>query len=357
MPRQLGSTLAVLIGTWFAGLSGGCAAPHRSIFDEQSPSLCWPSCESVPRIRYVGQLTSSADLNPRRTPLQTFGGWLFGEDPPVEILGPQAVLPFPDEGLVWIADPGLRGLHLFDLLRRRHVLITEAGGAPLLAPVGLCAGPQESVYVCDAERGSVFQFDRQSGRPLGEMPLPELISRPVAMYFDEVAEELFVVDAIGHDIKVLSVRGDLLRVIGTRGTAPGEFNFPIAITVSRGLIWVADTGNHRVQALTRSGEPRLSIGQHGDAPGDFALIKSLALDSDGHLYVVDARFENVQVFDRSGHLLLYFGQEGHGRGQFWLPAGIAIDARNRIWICDSYNRRVQVFDYIGASVETSDDSD
>ncbi len=357
MSGHLRSMMAFLIGAAFAASSGGCAAPLRPLFKEQSPSLCWPSCTSVPRIRYVGQLASSADLSPHRTPLQTVGGWLLGEDAPVEIHGAQAVLPLADEGLVWIADPGLRALHLFDILHRRHVLITEAGGVPLLAPVGLCEGPDESIYVCDAERGAVFRFDRHSGRSLGEVPLPEVVSRPVALYYDKRTEELFVVDAIGHNIKVLSPHGDLLRVIGRRGTAPGEFNFPIAITVGEGLIWVADAGNHRIQALNKNGEPHHSFGQHGDAPGDFALVKSLALDSDGHLYVVDARFENVQVFDRTGRLLLYFGQEGRGRGEFWLPAGIAIDARDRIWICDSYNRRVQVFDYIGTSVDASGGSD
>jgi hypothetical protein len=169
----------------------------------------------------------------------------------------------------------------------------------------------------------------------------------VALYYDSAAQELFVVDAAAHDIKVLAPDGRLRRIIGRRGRGPGEFNFPCDIAENDGLIWIVDAGNNRIQGLTRNGLAAVVFGTAGDAPGDLALPKSLAFDSDGNLYVVDARFENVQIFDQTGRLLLFFGREGIGPGEFWLPAGICIDPFDRIWICDTYNGRLQVFDYVG----------
>jgi len=139
----------------------------------------------------------------------------------------------------------------------------------------------------------------------------------------------------------------LLRIIGRRGTKPGEFNYPCDITFANNLLWITDSGNHRVQAVRPTGEPVASFGQAGDAPGDLALPKGIAVDPDGHVYVTDGRFENVQVFDSSGRLLLVLGEEGVGPGEFWLPGGVFIDERSRIWICDTYNGRVQVFEYLG----------
>lgn len=252
----------------------------------------------------------------------------------------------PDGSRVWVADPGGRRLHLFDLSRRAYGKLSQVGDQPLLSPVGLCLGPDDSLYVCDSEYVAIHRLEAASGRLLESLRLPEEIERPVALSYRESTGELLVVDSGAHDIKVLAGDGTLRRVIGRRGGRPGEFNFPCGITGGGGLIWIVDAGNHRVQGLTLAGEPVVVIGRPGDAPGDLALPKGIALDSDGHVYVVDARFENVQIFDQAGRLLLIFGQEGTGAGEFWLPAGIFIDRNDRIWVCDSYNGRVQVFDYL-----------
>ncbi len=250
---------------------------------------------------------------------------------------------------MWVADPGGRCLHLLDLENRSYRQITRAGKTPLLSPVSLCLGPDESIYVCDSESVAIYRLSGRTGDLIERLRLPEDILRPAAVGYDPKAGDLYVVDVLAHNVKVLSRRGVLRRIMGRRGEGPGEFNFPSGIAVEDDMIWLVDTGNHRVQGLNRAGDPVASFGQAGDAPGDLALPKGVAVDSDGHLYVVDARFENVQIYDRSGKLLLFFGEEGTAEGEFWLPAGIFIDADDRIWVCDSYNRRVQVFQYVKRS--------
>lgn len=331
----------------------GCRSGLRPIFEPHYPAIEWPPTPLLPKIRYVGEIRSSADLKPRRSLLERFGEALVGEKTPDVLYGPRAALSLADEGRLWVADPGARCLHLFDMRHRRYTKVARAGSTPFLSPVGLCRGPEGSIYVCDAELGAVYRLSDKTGNIIGEVQLPQIVERPVALHFDPATRELFVVDAKRHDIKVLAPDGSLVRVIGQRGSGPGEFNFPLAIAGDGDMVWVADTGNHRVQAFTRSGEFVTTFGQAGDSPGDMALPKGIATDGNGHIYVVDGRFENVQIFDRLGRLLLFFGQEGRGPGEFWLPSGISIDSEGRIWICDLYNRRVQVFDYVGpvAAVE------
>ena len=326
-------------------LVAGCATGQRPIFAHPGADLTWPAAPAAPRIRYVGELRSAADLHAPQAPLARVGDLLAGEAEPKRLYGPRSVVHTADDRL-WIADPGGRCLHLFDLQARRYRKIARVADAPLLTPVDVCLGDDDSLYVCDSEAVAIHRLSAADGTLRQTLRIPTEIRRPAALAWDRVSGGLLVLDSQSHDIKVLSESGELLRTIGRRGAGPGEFNFPCDLHDDGELIWVVDAGNQRVQGINRAGEAEIVIGQAGDGPGDFALPKSVATDSDGHLYVVDARFENVQVFDRQGRLLLVVGEEGSGPGEFWLPAGIHIDAADRIWICDTYNGRVQVFNYL-----------
>lgn len=324
----------------------GCSTKARPIFEEPVEPLVWPAQPAQPRIRFIGQLRESTDLKPAAGFFKRMGDFLVGPKPSQPMYGPRAVVRSRDGERVWIADPGGRCLHLFDLENRKYAKITRIAGAPLLSPVGLCLGEADSFYVCDSEDVAIHRLSSRTGALIETLRIPEDVSRPAGLGYDVDSGELYIADVVAHDIKVLDRDAKLLRIIGQRGSGPGEFNFPSDVVFDRDRIWVADSGNHRVQSLKLDGTPLTSIGQAGDAPGDLALPKGVAVDRDGHVYVVDGRFENVQVFDRQGKLLTVFGEEGTGPGEFWLPSGIYVDFENRIWVCDSYNRRLQVFDYL-----------
>lgn len=329
--------------------SGACRTLPKPVFDESAAPLVWPPPPQPARIRYVGQLATSGDLKASRSGLENIGRLFIGKKPPSPLYGPRAVVVTGDGERVWVADPGGRCLHLFDLKCRTYLRLDKLGEKRLMTPVGACVGSGGTIFVCDSEANSVYRLGDRDGRLPETLRVPDELQRPVAMYYDPHTDELYVVDVTGHDVKVLGAGGELLRVIGRRGSGPGEFNFPSAITADENHLWIADSGNHRVQQITRSGEAVAAFGQAGDAPGDLAMPKSVALDPAGHLYVVDGRFENIQIFDREGRLLLFFGEEGSGPGQFWLPGGIFIEPSGRIWVCDSYNRRLQIFQYLPES--------
>jgi DNA-binding beta-propeller fold protein YncE len=323
----------------------GCARPAGVIFEPLATPIFWPAAPEQTRIRYVGQIVTSADLKPAVSFGEALGETFFGKKPTRSMLTPYAVCTDGRDRL-FVADSNAQVVHVFDLKARVYQQWKPPEGAPPFSqPVGLAWDPSGKIYVADSVGGRIYIFD-SSGKLFGEIG-SRLISRPCGLAFDTKSHRLFVADAGLHQVIVISDAGQLVARVGTRGTGPGQFNYPTNVAIdSGGNLYVSDSLNFRIQQFGPDLQPIRQIGAKGDVPGYFGQPKGVAVDSQNHLYVVDANFEAVQIFNSDGHLLMDFGQEGTGPGEFWIPAGIFIDPANRIWIADSYNRRIQVFDYV-----------
>jgi DNA-binding beta-propeller fold protein YncE len=353
---RLGATIAL----GCAALSG-CASPAGPVFPPLTEARVFPPPPDAPRIRYVGSLSTEADLKAGKSALESFGEALFGKSSVRSMLSPYAIYARGNE--LFVCDGSAQVLHVFDLETRAYrqwrpdvepngqthaAADADAGAASRLRfsqPVALTGDAQGRIYVADSVAGAIFVFDA-TGHCLGDLGFGTL-KRPCGIAYDPLRDRLLVTDSGHHQLLVLSTDGTLVAAIGTRGTAAGEFNFPTNVTIDHtGRVFVSDTLNFRVQVFDTDLKPMGQIGRLGDMPGYFAQPKGVAVDSENHVYVVDSQFEAVQIFTPEGQLLLSFGEEGSGQGEFWLPAGIFIDLNDRIWIADSYNRRVQVFDYL-----------
>lgn len=335
--------------------ASGCATPAGVVFEPAASSPSWPPPPDTARIRALGQLRSADDLRAGRGGLERLGDALFGREPARGMVSPMAVCTDGGER-VFVADPGAQAVHAFDLGTRRHAVWSPAEAwARLLQPVGIAYDAAHGrVLVSDSQAGRVVAFS-PDGKPLGEMGRGAL-RRPCGLAVDPSTGRVYVADAAAHQVVVLGPDGEETARAGTRGSGPGEFNYPtnVALGTAAGgagtVVYVSDSLNFRVQALTADLAPLRTVGRKGDMPGYFAQPKGVGVDSEGHLYVVDAHFEAVQLFDDQGRLLMSFGREGTGPGEFWLPAGLSVDARDRVWIADSYNRRVQAFQYLHEGV-------
>jgi DNA-binding beta-propeller fold protein YncE len=322
----------------------GCAKPRGELFPPIDPPRVWPGSPERARIKLIGVYATSYDLKASQSGMEVMKTALRGSRPPIRFSSPHALAIGMGQVLA-VADSAGASVHVIDLDARSHVVIRGWDEERFGAPVGVAwIGPR--LFVTDAQRHEVIELDA-SGRFHGRFG-QDILARPVGIAYVEKREALYVVDGASHDLKVFDPSGSLVRTIGRRGSAPGDFNFPTHLSSHGDVLVVADSGNFRVQLLDLDGAVRIDIGHKGDAAGDFALPKGVAFDSDGHLYVSDAQFENIQVFDESGQLLLAFGEEGAAPGSFWLPAGLWIDDDDRIWVADAGNRRVQVFAYLKA---------
>jgi DNA-binding beta-propeller fold protein YncE len=245
---------------------------------------------------------------------------------------------------LFIADVGLRVVHMLDLAERSHQTLRGSPSDPFQVPIDVIALPDGTVAVVDRGRAAIDLLDG-SGRWRTTLRADEM-QAPSGAAYDVRRGHLWVTDVMAH--ACLAWKDQRLeKRLGGRGVAPGELNFPSAVACDPnvGLV-VADAMNFRVQVFDGADQLTLVFGQKGDAAGDFANPRDVAVDSEQHIYVLDNQFENVQIFDTQGRLLMAFGEGGTGPGEFALPSGITIDRQDRIWIADRHNRRVQVFQYL-----------
>ncbi len=324
-------------------LAAGCAKPAGELFPPLAVPLSWPNPPDEPRIHYVGQIATTADLKAAKPFGEALRELFAGKKPILGLVSPMAV-EFDDQRRLYVADTAARVVHVFDLDKRKYEQWMPPAPDTFITPVGLARAGDGRLFVADSSTGVVWLFD-STGRSIGMWGLGHLI-RPCGLSFDEQGQRLFVADAGAHRVAIFGPGGELLATLGSRGTAPGSFNFPTDVVIDhQGRLYVTDALNCRIQQFGPDLAPRLQIGSRGDLPGYFSRPKGIAVDSTDHLYVIDAQFEAVQVYSSAGQLLMAFGREGRGPGEFWLPAGICIDESDRLWIADTYNRRVQVFDY------------
>ncbi len=86
-------------------------------------------------------------------------------------------------------------------------------------------------------------------------------SLPEGVFFESVDDiaidkkgSLFVVDHEASNIKKFTQSGEFLKTIGTKGQGPGEFNWPLCITVSGDRLIVWDVGSRKIMVFTSEGE-------------------------------------------------------------------------------------------------------
>lgn len=325
-------------------LAAGCAQSAKPLLVAPEPPVVWPKPPDQPRVRYIGELKSSADLGAAKPASQVLREIFYGPEAPVPLVKPHAVAVSADGNRVAVADTDLACVHLFDLSTRAYRLIDAwAPGRRFECPTGV-AWDGETLWVCDSRLHGIARIGSSgAGRLLGA----DSLRRPAGLAFCTATGRIYVTDSAGHAVVAFDREGKQLFRFGRQGGEPGEFNFPGHIACGPdGTLVVTDSMNFRVQRFDPEGKPLGWFGQKGDAAGDFSLPKGVAVGPDGNIWVVDSHFENVQAFTPTGQLLMAVGQEGQEPGEFWLPAGICIDARRRMWIADMYNRRVQVFELL-----------
>jgi DNA-binding beta-propeller fold protein YncE len=323
-------------------LPSGCATPPEQ--KVEPPALLWPAHPEPPRIAHVRAFSRPDDLGISKGFLQRMRDLVFGAEES-HMVRPIAVVE--SGGVLYVADPGAKGVHRFDTAKGDYALIQGAKETPLPSPVGLARGADGEIYLSDSRLAQVWVI-RPGASFATPLELEGELQQPTGLAFDPASRQLYVVDTKANKIQVYNPQGRLLRSLGARGTGPGEFNYPTLLWLSpQGRLYVTDSLNFRVQILDRDGRFISKFGHVGDGTGDAARQKGVATDSHGHVYVVDSLFHAVQVFDQGGRYLLTVGAQGQGRGEFWLPVGIYIDAYDNIYIADTFNRRVQVLRYLG----------
>lgn len=335
------------LGLAIAFLLGGCGKPQGELFPPLDAPLVWPKPPEKPRIKYVGMVSTEKDLKRGLSWAQSFRELIFGKKEMGVLISPYAVAFDEDEKLL-IADSAGGVIHIFDLASRKYAQFSTIGGEDRLnMPVALTL-TESNIYVADSVLHKICVFDRAGNFEFSFGA--DVLKRPSGISYGNANEKIYVADTAGHAIYIFQKDGAPVRMIGSRGSGPGEFNFPTHLWAGKdGNLYVSDTLNYRVQVFSGDGEFLRTFGEQGDGPGYFAHPCGIVTDSLGHIYVIDRQFENIQIFDNEGRILMALGEEGGGLGEFWLPGGMYIDDDDRIYVADSFNKRVQIFELMEES--------
>jgi DNA-binding beta-propeller fold protein YncE len=307
----------------------------------ETPPIVWPDPPQSARIQYVESIYTSYDLGEARSLFARLIDAVLGRD----IRGSSLIKPIDvtvdRHGIIYVADPGARCVHIFDKKESEYFKITSAGEGLLASPVGVVVSSAGNIYVSDSKRGAVFVYNKKRKY---QYTIDQAFTRPTGIDIHE--GRLYVVDTALHKVYVLDLDGVFLMEFGENGTETGQFNYPVFLNVYNDNIYVTDAMNFRVQVLSRDFENILTFGEMGDVQGTFTRPKGIAVDSDSNIYVADGLFNAFQIFNSTGQLLLVVGRGGNRAGEFEMPAGMHIDDQDKIYVADTMNRRIQIFQYL-----------
>jgi DNA-binding beta-propeller fold protein YncE len=307
----------------------------------------WPSDPDPARIRFVKAITSGADVE--ASSWTSFQRALLGTSP-VTFRQPTSLALSADGQRLYMTDQSMGQVIWFDFkLGQAGRMASDVGFAQ---PFGLAIDGEGIVYISEPPARRVRAFNR-AGQLLREFGMEA--ERPTGLAIDQKRQLIYVADGSfptsqNHRVLVFSLQGNLLRTIGTRGSAPGQFNFPAHLTVDRdGNLYVVDSLNFRVQVFDPEGNVFRFFGEAGESLGKFARPKGVAVDRRGIVYVVDAEMANVQMFNDRSQLLMYFGAKINMLEYFDIPGPIAIDPAGKyIYVGDLNNvlPRVNVYEFL-----------
>lgn len=334
------------------GMLAGCAVvkSDKEAKKKEKDKILWPAPPDQPRFKFAGILRAATDIV-QETEDEQFRRKLTGQS----TISDRPVIDKPSGiavrfGLVYVAEPSVSAVTVFDLQRRKLFRFGAREPNSLKRPQAIAVDREGLVYVLDSILRKVMVFDNL-GLFIRGIDVKEGYTNPVAVAVNPDGKTIYVVDRgdLGNDdhkVVAYSAEGKELFRLGARGETDGKFNIPLAAAVADdSTLYVADSGNFRVQAFDGAGKFKFAFGGPGAEPGSFSRPRSVTVDARGNVYVADAGFNNVQIFNNKGQLLMPLGglNRDPGPGNYALIAGISVDEGGRLYINDHYFKKIEVF--------------
>jgi DNA-binding beta-propeller fold protein YncE len=356
---MLGLTLLAPISGFADKKKKKAAAEPKKIPVIDYSNIVWPNPPAIARIRYqafyaaekisqveAGSHTKKAKWMDRLAgtqPQSESGKVLF------QLAEPYGVAVDSKNNL-YVADQKVGAIFIFNTETRDVEMIKNKTHAHFVRIIGLAMDDGDRLFVSDPGLRHVLIFDAAHK---AEDIITEGLVSPSMLAIDRENRLLYVSDVELDQVLVYDADSlKLKRKIGTTGhnhelTNPGDFAKPTGLAVDpEGNLYVADTLNDRIEIFDADGKFIRTFGKAGDGPGYFARPKGVAIDGDGHIWVADGMQDRVQVFNQEAHLLISFGGHGLLPGMFQGLASIAIDKNNRVFTSEIFPGRVQQFRYV-----------
>ncbi len=195
------------------------------------------------------------------------------------------------------------------------------------------AASDGKVYVVDGLKNRVAVYSEKDGRFLYNI----LVKYPYGIFVGE--KNIYITVPSKGKVLILTKKGRIVKLFDVGGR-------PIDVVKFNGQLWVTDAKENCVKVFSTDGKLIKKIGQKGTAAGQF-LVPMMITAGDGKVFVVDSMNARIQVFDKNGQLQDIWGDFGIDKGELFRPRGIAF-FNGELAISDVINGAVQVFNEYGA---------
>ena len=257
-------------------------------------------------------------------------------------LNTPSFLAVTEEGLIVVAEYRTNCISVFD--RDGHKLRSfgyqGSGQSKLSQPRGVALCSDNSVLVTADHCVKKYSLDgkfmgsRESGQR--EFNTPWGITTK--------NKKVYVCDAGNNRIKVLNEDLTYHSSFGSKGSGPGELQYPEDIAIdSSGKIFVADYNNHRIQVFNPEGQFLYQFNKQGHGMENLSYPVSVSIDPNDFVYVLQLHACCVSIFDDKGNFIKSFGKRGDKAGQFSRPYGLMVDRNGYVYVSDTGNSRIQIF--------------
>jgi DNA-binding beta-propeller fold protein YncE len=145
------------------------------------------------------------------------------------------------------------------------------------------------------------------------------------------------------------------------GPTNDRISWPMGITISDDVVYVADAGKNKARAFTLDGQPVTGVGTTGTGiwtstgACQFPDLRDVDADDDGNIYIANYKGSNVAVLGPGGACLRTFGSNGTAGNQFKTPYGIRlandpVTNEELVYVADGNNNQVKAWTKAGTFV-------
>ena len=223
-------------------------------------------------------------------------------------------------------------LYVVDGLNNRVSVYSVASGkhefdVTLDSPFGIYADGR-FVYVV-SQKGKLYVLD-DNGNVEEEL---EISGRPIDVV--KVGDKLFITNGKLQTLDVYDLNGSLLKRLGGKGTAPGNFVGVFLESASENIVFVVDSVNARIQEFDKNGNFVRTFGTFGVEKGNLFRPKGVAYCGKGRLVVSDGITGAVQIFN------VYGGFEKVLKGNLQYPTSVACYG-GKVFVLEPLKNRILI---------------
>ncbi len=239
------------------------------------------------------------------------------------------------DNILYIVDADRKLVFQYDLISGLfRPTVIELATHVVGDPGSIYVAKDHSFYIVDSLGKQVLHFS-EDGSLLGKFQDLANLSRPMDVTVDELTGNVFVADGSFGHVVVFNSFGKAIRAVGRRGSGPGRFLAITAMAAGADGLYIFDRLGLPVQVFSWDGSYRYSF-----AEDEVSYPLAAAVDRAQRVYISEQSDNSLRVY-QEGRLLTIFGGSGAAPGRFRSATGLWVHD-NRLYVADSLNRRVQV---------------